>query len=297
MDIGFIGLGAMGTAIAANLMKADHAVTVWNRTPSKADALVAKGATLAATPRQAGEGKAVVISMLADDPALLAALTGPDGLLAGLPKGALHIAMSTNSVATADHAAALHEEHGQRYIAAPVFGRPDAAAAGRLWIAAAGAPADLDEADPLFAAIGQKVFRVAEKPSAANLVKLCGNFAILATIETLAEAMALSEKGGVPREKLLEVFTGTLFDAPVYKNYGAILVEERFTPPGFKAPLGLKDMRLAGESAERTRVPMPLLGLLRDHLIETIGREGEEIDWSGIGKTVLRNAGLKPKSA
>jgi 3-hydroxyisobutyrate dehydrogenase-like beta-hydroxyacid dehydrogenase len=292
VDIGFIGLGAMGAAIAANLIKAGHAVSVWNRTASRAEGLVAQGATLAATPRQAGEGKAVVFSMLADDPALLAALNGPDGLLAGLPEGALHVAMSTNSVATADHAAALHKEHGQRYVAAPVFGRPDAAAAGRLWIAAAGAPADLDEAEPLFAAIGQKVFRVADKPSAANLVKLCGNFAILASIETLAEAMALSEKGGVPKQKLLEVLTGTLFDAPVYRNYGAILVEERFTPPGFKAPLGLKDMRLVGEAAEKTRVPMPLLSLLRDHLVETIAKEGEDIDWSGIGKTVARNAGL-----
>ena len=295
MEIGFLGLGAMGAGIAANLVKG-NALAVWNRTAAKAEPLVAAGAARAATPREAGAGKAVVLSMLADDGALEAALSGPDGLIGGLPEGALHVSLSTISVATADAVAARHAERGQRYVSAPVFGRPEAAAAGKLFIAAAGATADLDEAEPLFAAIGQKVFRVGARPSAANLVKLCGNFAILAAIETLAEAMALAEKGGVPKAKLLEVLTGTLFDAPVFRNYGAILVEERFTPAGFKAPLGLKDMRLVGESAEKHRVPMPLLGLLRDHLLETIAREGEDIDWSGIGKTVAGSAGLPGKA-
>ncbi len=292
MEIGFLGLGAMGSGIAGNLVKAGHATAVWNRTAAKADALVAAGATRAATPREAAAGKEVVLTMLADDGALHAALAGPDGLLAGLPAGALHISLSTVSVATADAAAALHAEHGQRFVSAPVFGRPDAAAAGKLFIAAAGAQADLQAAAPVFAAIGEKVFPIGETPSMANLVKLCGNFAILSVIEILAEAMTLSTKGGVPKAKLLEVFTGTLFDAPVFRNYGAILVEERFTPAGFKAPLGLKDMRLVGEAAETHRVAMPLLSVLRDHLLETIAKEGDDIDWSGIGRTVARNAGL-----
>jgi 3-hydroxyisobutyrate dehydrogenase-like beta-hydroxyacid dehydrogenase len=207
VDIGFIGLGAMGSAIATNLVnKSGHAITVWNRTAAKAESLVAAGAKLAKTPREAGAGKSIVFSMLADESALHAALSGDDGLLAGLPKGALHVSLSTIAVATADHVAALHHERGQRYVSAPVFGRPDAAAAGRLFIAAAGAAADLDEAEPVLAAIGQKVFRIGEKPSAANLVKLCGNFAILAAIETMAEAMALAEKGGVPKAKLLRGF-------------------------------------------------------------------------------------------
>ena len=131
-----------------------------------------------------------------------------------------------------------------------------------------------------------------EHPPAANLVKLCGNFMILSAVETMAEAMTLAEKGGVPKAKLFEVITGTLFDAPVYRTYGAILVEERFRPAGFAAPLGLKDMRLVGQAAEAQRVPMPLLSLLRDHLLETLAKEGEDIDWSGIGRTVARNAGL-----
>lgn len=292
VKIAFLGLGAMGSGIAANLVKADHAVTVWNRTASKADALVAAGATLAASPRDAAAGKDIVLTMLADDAALHAALSGPDGLLAGLAPGALHVSLSTIAVATADDVAALHAERGQRFVSAPVFGRPDAAAAGKLFIAAAGASADIDAAEPVFATIGQKVFRIGDTPSAANLVKLCGNFAILAAVEILAEAMTLSAKGGVPKAKLLEVLTGTLFDAPVFCNYGAILVEERFTPAGFKAPLGLKDMRLVGEAAEKNRVAMPLLSVLRDHLLETIAKEGEDIDWSGIGRTVARNAGL-----
>ncbi|WP_158807961.1 NAD(P)-dependent oxidoreductase [Beijerinckia sp. L45] len=292
MDIGFIGLGAMGAGVAGNLVKAGHAVTVWNRTASKADALVAAGARLAETPKAAATGMHIVFSILADDPALQAVLDGGDGLLAGLPKGALHISLSTISVAMADHAARLHQDHGQRYMSAPVFGRPEAAAAGKLFIVAAGATADLDEAAPVFAAISQKVFRIGETPSHANLIKLCGNFTILAAIEAMAEGMALAEKGGVPKAKLLEVLTGTLFDSPVYKNYGAALVEDRFTPAGFKAPLALKDMRLVGEAAEKNRVAMPLLSLLRDHLLETLAKEGEDIDWSGIGRTVARNAGL-----
>ena len=292
MNIGFIGLGAMGAPIAGNLIKSGHAVTVWNRTASKADALIAAGATLARSPKAAAAGSEIVFSMLADDPALHAALAGDDGLLAGLQKGALHVSLSTISVATADHVAGLHRDHGQRYLSAPVFGRPDAAAAGKLFVVAAGAAADIDAVAPIFAAISQKVFRIGETPSHANLVKLCGNFTILAAIETMAEGMALAEKGGVPKAKLLEVLTGTLFDSPVYKNYGAALVEDRFTPAGFKAPLGLKDMRLVAESADKHRVPMPLLSLLRDHLLETLAKEGEDIDWSGIGKTVARNAGL-----
>lgn len=292
MSIGFIGLGAMGSAVATNLVKAGHDVAVWNRTASKAQPLIAAGAKAAASPREAAAGKAIVFSMLADDAALHAALSGDDGLLAGLDKGALHVSLSTIAVATADAVETLHQERGQRYASAPVFGRPEAAAAAKLFVVGGGAAADLDEAEPYFQAIGQKLFRVGEKPSLANLVKLCGNFSILAAIESMAEAMALAEKGGVPKAKLLEVLTGTLFDAPVYRTYGGILAEERFVPAGFKAPLGLKDMRLVGEAADKLRVAMPLVSLVRDHMLETIAKEGDDIDWSGIGKTVFKNAGL-----
>jgi 3-hydroxyisobutyrate dehydrogenase-like beta-hydroxyacid dehydrogenase len=292
MKIAFLGLGQMGAAIAGNLLKAGHDLVVWNRSPEKAQTLVGEGAVLARTPRDAANGRDIVLTMLADDAALESVVAGDDGLIAGLGAGALHVSMSTIAVATADAAAARHAAHGQGYISAPVFGRPDAAAAARLFVVAAGGGAEIARARPLLEAVGQRVFEVGERPSAANLIKLCGNFTILAAIETMGEAMALAEKGGVSKAQLLEVLTGTLFDAPVYRNYGAILVNESFRPAGFAAPLGLKDMRLAGEAAEKSVTPMPLLSLLRDRLLETIAKEGADVDWSAIGRTSAKNAGL-----
>ena len=296
MTIAFLGLGSMGVGMAGNLVGAGrdlgHDVVVWNRSPGRVDPLLAAGATLARSPKEAASDAGVVFTMLADDAALAAVMTGEDGLVAGMAGGTLHVGLSTVSVAAADRAAAVHAAHGQRYLSAPVFGRPAAAAAAKLFVAAAGAPADLDEAQPWFERMGQRVFRIGNTPSQANLVKLCGNFTILAAVEAMAEGMALAEKGGVPKAKLHEVLVNTLFGAPIYQNYGRIIVEDAYEPAGFKAPLGLKDMRLAGEAAEALRVPMPLLSLLRTQLVQTIAVEGDEIDWSGIGRTVARNAGL-----
>ncbi len=292
MRIGFIGLGKMGAAIAANLLKAGHQVTVWNRSPDKAKPLVDAGAQRAGTAREAAAGRDAVISMLADDAALNSILQGDSGMLAGLSRGALHISMSTIAVATAKGLAEAHRGRGERLVCAPVFGRPQAASAAKLFFVAAGDPADLAAAQPVFEAAGQRVFGVGADPSAACLIKLCGNFMILSAVESLAEAMTLAEKGGVPKTQLLEVITGSLFDAPAYHNYGKLLVEGRFKPAGFTAPLGLKDMRLVGQAAETLRVPMPLLGVLREHLLQTIAIEGDEVDWSAIGLTVAKNAGI-----
>jgi 3-hydroxyisobutyrate dehydrogenase-like beta-hydroxyacid dehydrogenase len=292
MKIGFLGLGHMGSGMAANLLRAGHELTVWNRSAQKAQALVAQGAVLAHTPREAASGREAIVSMLADDAALEEVLRGNDGVLEGLPRGALHVSSSTISVAAADRVATLHQDRGLRYLSAPVFGRPEAAAAAKLFVVAAGAKSDYTAASALFPAFSQKVFYIGEKPSSANLVKLCGNFTILGAIETFAEAMTLAQKGGVSKKQFLEVMTGSLFDTPVYRNYGAALAEERFKPAGFAAPLGLKDMRLVGQSAETLRVPMPVLNVLRDHLLQTIGAEGEDIDWSAIGRTIAKNGGL-----
>jgi len=291
MKIGVLGLGKMGLGIASNLVKAGHEVVVWNRAAAKAEPLVARGATLAATPRQAAAASDAVISMLADDAALQSVAYGEDGLIAGLAVKALHISMSTIAVATADRITQDHAAHGQRFISAPVLGRPEAAAAAKLFILAAGAEADLQTAAPIFSAVGQRVFELGTNPGAANLVKLCCNFMLLAAVEAMGEAMTLAEKGGVQRAQLLEVLTGSLFDAPPYKNYGAMLAEGKFRPAGFAAPLGLKDMRLAAQAADTLRVPMPLLGILRDHLLQTIAVEGEDVDWSAIGRTIAKNAG------
>ena len=284
MNVGFIGLGQMGSAMAANLVAAGHDVTVWNRSPDKAKALVEAGATLAETPAAAAQGD-VVMTMLADDRALEDVVYGPDGIL-DCP--ALHVSHSTIGVALADRLV----NDRQAYVAAPVFGRPPAAEAGKLFVVAAGADDLLDRCAPLFEAIGQRVFRVGTTPSAANLVKLSGNFMIMAAVEAMAEAMTLAEKGGVEPALLLEVLTGTLFNAPVYKTYGEMLVEQRFTPAGFAAPLGLKDMNLVDTAAGRLRTPMPLLGVVRDHLRAAIAQEGEDVDWSAVGAAVRRNAGL-----
>lgn len=292
MRIGFIGLGNMGAGIAANLVRTRHDVAVWNRSLERAEPLVDAGATAANSPKDAATGRDVVFTMLADDSALESVLAGDRGLLAGLAPGALHVSMSTIAVATADRIAAAHRAQGQRFLCAPVFGRPEAAAAAKLFVIAAGEPAALQTATPLLSVLSQRVFYVGVLPSAASLVKLCGNFMILSAIESLGEAMALAEKGGVPNQQLLEVLTGTLFDAPVYRTYGAILAAERFRPAGFAAPLGLKDMRLVAQSAESLRVPMPLLSLLRDHLLQTIAQEGDDIDWSAIARVSKKNAGI-----
>lgn len=292
MKAAFIGLGNMGAAIAANLLKTQHSLSVWNRTAARADGLVAAGAVLAKSAAEAGAAGDVVFSMLADDSALDEVLSGDQGLLAGMRPGCLHVSMSTIAVATADRVEVLHRERGLRFACAPVFGRPEAAIAAKLFVVAAGSSDALQIAQPFFAALSQRVFLVGAKPSDANLIKLCGNFVILSAIEAMAEAMALAEKGGIARQQLLDVLTNTLFDTPVYRNYGSMLTKQRYEPAGFAAPLGLKDIRLTAQSAESLRVPMPLLSVLRDHLLQTIAVEGQDIDWSGIGLTVAKNSGL-----
>lgn len=287
MKVGLIGLGQMGSAMAANLLKAGHAVTVWNRTRGKASELIEAGATEATTPAEAAQGD-VVMSMLADDRAVEAVVYGEGGIL-GAP--ALHVSHSTISVALADRLTDDHPQ-AQGYISAPVFGRPIAAQSAKLFVVAAGEPTQIDRCEPLFSAVAQRVFRVGERPSGANLVKLSGNFMIMAAVEAMAEAMTLAERGGVDRSVLLEVLTGTLFGAPIYQTYGEILVNDRFRPAGFAAPLGLKDMDLADAAATASRVPMPLLGIIRDHLRAAIAQEGEDIDWASTALVVRKYAGI-----
>jgi len=290
MKIGFIGLGQMGSAMARNLVRTGHEVLVWNRSPDKAEALVAEGAKRASTPAEAASG-AVVHTMLADDKAVEAVTFGADGILSA-PGKPIHVSHSTIGLALAERLAKAHREHGSVLVSAPVFGRPAAAEAAKLFIAAAGPVDAIRICQPLFAAIGQKVFEIGDHAPAANLVKLCGNFLILSAVEGMAEAMTLAEKGGVERSKLLEVLTGSLFGSPIYQTYGDIIVKESFRPAGFTAPLGLKDMNLVSQAATDARVPMPLLAVLRDHLLSTIAREGEDIDWSGIARIVAADAGL-----
>lgn len=291
MNVGFIGLGQMGAGMAANLLAAGHQVTVYNRTPQKAEPLVAQGAQAAASVAAACRGDAVC-TMLADDPAVEAVALGPDGVAAHLPAGAVHVSCSTISVALSRRLAAAHAAARQRYVSAPVFGRPDAAAARRLIVVAAGESAAIAAVTPLLDAIGQRTIVISPEPPAANLVKLSGNFLIAAVMESLGEAIALVAKGGVDRNQYVELLTSTLFAAPIYKTYGAILAAGRFSPPGFPAPMGAKDIRLALAAAEELRVPMPLASLLRDRLLALLAQGGDELDWSAIGALPAKDAGL-----
>jgi 3-hydroxyisobutyrate dehydrogenase-like beta-hydroxyacid dehydrogenase len=280
----------MGTAMAGNLLKAGHEVTVYNRTPDKARALEALGARVATRVADACRG-AAVISMLANDEAVHSVVFDGGGVLASAGSGAVHVSMSTISVGLSAQLATAHAAAGQRFVAAPVFGRPEAAAAAQLFIVAAGVRAAVDDCAPLFDAMGQKVFYLGAESSAANLVKLSGNFLIACVIESLGEAIALIGKAGIDERTYLDVLTSTLFNVPLYKLYGGLIVDQKFEPPGFAAPLGLKDIRLALAAAEELRVPMPLASLLRDRFLALLARGGEALDWSAIARLSAADAG------
>jgi 3-hydroxyisobutyrate dehydrogenase-like beta-hydroxyacid dehydrogenase len=289
MHIGFIGLGQMGAGMAANLVKAGHDVTVYNRTRAKTEALVAQGAK-AASVSDTCRGDAV-ITMLANDYAVENVVLGDEGIITSLPAGAIHISSSTISVALSEALASAHAKAGQRFVAAPVFGRPDLATAGQLFVVAAGEHHAVEAAAPLLDAIGQKTFIVSETPKAANLVKLSGNFLIAVIIESLGEAMALVGKGGIDKRQYLDILTSTLFDAPVYKTYGRLIADGIFEPAGFAAPLGQKDIRLTLAAAEDLRVPLPLANILRDRFLTLLAHGGERLDWSAIGRLAAKDAG------
>ena len=291
MRVGFIGLGRMGAGMAANLVKAGHEVAVYNRSPDKATPLIELGAAAAGTVAEACRGDAV-ITMLADDHAVEGVAFGEGGIVAAVPPGAVHISCSTISVELSRHLTQSHAGAGQRFVAAPVFGRPDAAAAAKLFVVAAGSPEAVEQSRPLLDAIGQRTFVMSDKPEAANLVKLSGNFLIATVIESLGEAMALVKKGGVDPHAYLDLLTSTLFSAPVYRTYGGLIADGRFEPAGFAAPLGYKDIRLALAAAGDLRVPLPLGSLLRDRFLALLARGGEALDWSAIGELAARDAGL-----
>jgi 3-hydroxyisobutyrate dehydrogenase-like beta-hydroxyacid dehydrogenase len=290
MKTGFIGLGHMGSAMAMNLLKAGHDVTVYNRSATKSGPLVELGAHAAIHIADACRS-ATVITMLSDDGAVAEIALGDDGLIANLPKGGIHISMSTISVALSRRLAQAHLEAGQRYVAAPVMGRPDMAAAAKLFIVAAGDSATVDACRPLFDALGQKTLTIGTEPSAANLVKLTANFLQAAVIEALGEAVALIGKAGIERRAYVELLTSTIFTAPAYKVYGPLIADGTFEPAAFAAPLGYKDIRLALMAAENLRVPMPLASLLHDRFVRLFAQGGDLLDWSAIGGLATQDAG------
>jgi 3-hydroxyisobutyrate dehydrogenase-like beta-hydroxyacid dehydrogenase len=296
MKIGFIGLGHMGSAMAKNLVIAGNDVTVFNRTAGKSRALVQLGAREAADIAGACQGE-VVITMLADDAAVADTVFGQGGVLANLPRGAIHISMSTISVALSKRLTQAHAQAGQGYVVATVMGRPGMAAGANLFILAAGDPATVEICRPLFDSLGQKTSNVGPEPSAANLIKLTGNFLQAAVIEALGEAVALIGKAGIDRRAYIEVLTSTVFTAPAYKIFGPLIAEGKFEPAAFAAPLGYKDIRLGLAEAESLQVPMPLANLLHDRFVRLFAQGGERLDWSAIGALAGQDAGDRQHTA
>jgi 3-hydroxyisobutyrate dehydrogenase-like beta-hydroxyacid dehydrogenase len=292
MNVGFIGLGNMGSAMARNLIKAGHALTAYNRTRSRAEELRFLGARIAGTPGEAASGAEVLITMLADDRAVEEIVFAPGEALRSLPPGAVHVSMSTISVSLSRGLAVAHRETGRYYVAAPVFGRPDAAEAAKLFVVAAGPAGQIERCRPLFDAIGQRTFPVGEEACAANVIKLTGNFLITAVIESLGEAFALVRKAGLDPGAFLDLLTGTLFTAPLYRNYGGMIAADTFDPAGFKLPLGLKDNRLLLAAAEEAEVPMPMASLVHDRFVAALALGWGEADWAAIARVSSRNAGL-----
>jgi len=281
----------MGLPIARNLLKAGHELTVYNRTRSKAEALASAGAKLANSLAEACAAE-VVMTMLADDPAVEQTTLGDGGILNILASGGVHLSLSTISTALSRRLTLAHTARGQSFIASPVFGRPDAAEAARLVVVAAGPDEAVERVRPLLEAISRKLFVIGPEPYSANAVKLMGNFLIASMLETLSEAFALARKSGVEPAKILEILNGSIFQSPIYENYGKIIMGEKFSPPGFALRLGLKDVRLVLAAADEAAVPMPVASVIRDHFVSGVARGWGDLDWAALAKVVAGDAGL-----
>jgi 3-hydroxyisobutyrate dehydrogenase-like beta-hydroxyacid dehydrogenase len=289
MQVTVIGLGRMGRAMAERLVDEGFALRVWNRTADKAAGL---DATVCASAAEAVLGADLVLTSLANDDAVRATVLGAHGVLAALGAEAVHVNASTISHACAEELVRAHEHALRSYVSAPVLGRPDAARAGALAILAGGSAEARRRAQPLFDAIGQRTFALDSAPR-ANLAKIVCNFMLAGIIELLGEALALGEKGGLPRERTVEILTGTLFGCPAVEGYGKRIAEGRFEPAGFAMPLGLKDVELALALGDTLRVPLPTASVVRDHLLAALARGRERLDWSGLATVALEAAGLR----
>jgi 3-hydroxyisobutyrate dehydrogenase-like beta-hydroxyacid dehydrogenase len=295
-SIAVVGLGGMGTGAARRLLDQGYRVVVWNRSAAKAAPLVERGAEATESPGESAAGARIVITFLADDRALEEVVLGPDGVASQLGAGGVHLSMSTIAPATARRLADVHRERGAAYVAAPVFGRPDAAASGQLWIVTSGAAEAKAKARPVLEALGQGVHDFGDDPASAHIVKLAGNFLIAAASEAMAEAYTLGQKCGLERTQLADFFGATLFPSRIYQHYGRLIAEHRYEPPGFKLRLGLKDLRLVLGTADAHEMPMPLASLLHHRFLALVAQGHGEIDWTAIGLAVAKEAGASPPS-
>ena len=292
MKIAFLGAGNMGAPMALNLIRAGHELSVYNRTRERLEPLAQAGARIAASPADAVRGAEVAITMLSNDRAVREAMLESQApAVDALASGAVHMCTSTISVALSKELAKAHATRGQGYVASPVLGRPDSAAAKKLWIMAAGPPDHVNRCRPLMDAMGRAVTVVGEEAWRANLAKVAMNFMLASMLEAMGEAFALVRKSGVDLRQFLEIQNG-LFNSPVYANYGSIIADRRFEPAGFRLALGLKDVGLALEAAQESAVPMPLASLLRDNYLNAMAHGRAEVDWSAVAEVAAMNAGL-----
>jgi len=291
--IGFIGLGNMGHHMAKNLIDAGYRLQVYNRTISKINELGEVAVTACKTPAEAAANVPVVITMLSEDEIVKEVVTGADGILQTMQKNAVHISMSTIGPDTSEALAKAHADAGSYYIASPVFGRPEAAAAKKLWVCISGDKTAKEVARPVVECLGQGVIDFGERVGGANVVKIAGNFMILASLEMMSEAFTLAEKSGLDRAQVAEFFGSTIFNAPIYQNYGKLIANKQYEPVGFKAKLGYKDARLALKLSQMTETPMPLATLAHNRLLTAVSKGWGERDWvEGFGRGVAEDAGV-----
>lgn len=292
--IGFIGTGNMGMPMASNLLKAGFPLRVFNRSRAKAQPLADQGAQVMAHPEDVVTESGIIIMMVADDAALEAVTAGESGVVERLGQGNVLLNTSTIAPATAMRIAQHTAQRGATYVAAPVFGRPEAAAAAQLWIMVAGPPPARERVRPVLQVLGQGTFDIGDAPHLANVVKLCGNFLIVAAQEAMAEAFTLAEKSGISRETIFHVLTQSVFAHPLYQTYGRLIADQRYAPAGFKLALGLKDITLARETADAAAMPMPLASLVHDRLLEQVAKGRQDLDWSALALGVAEDAGVAP---
>lgn len=288
----FIGLGSMGAPMALNLLKNGVDLAVYNRSKEKTAPLIEAGAKLLESPREAFKHASIVFSMVANDEALHEITEGKNGLLEGAKPGCIHVSSSTVSPETTSRLAGIHTQKGVGFLAAPVFGRPDVAAKGNLWICVAGEKEAKVKAEPFLKHFGKSIYDFGNKPEKANHVKLMGNFMILAVVEMMSEVFAYGEKQNIDTKAIYDLFTQTLFPSPVFSTYGKLILDRAFSPPGFQLPLGLKDLNLFLHSAEAANVSSPLANLLHDRLITSMAKGREDLDWSAISLLSREDAGL-----
>ncbi len=291
-QIGFIGLGNMGLPMAVNLVEAGYKLLVFTRTRSKAESVLAKGASWVSSPFETAVPGGIVITMLPDDEAVEEVAGERSELVKRLGKGGIHLSMSTILPSTARRLSGAYDSLGAYYVASPVFGRPEAAATKKLWICLSGSAIAKDRVAPILGALGQKVFDFGEDPGAANVVKVSGNFLIASALEAMAEAFTLAEKNGLRRTDVADFFGQTILSCGIYQNYGKTIAEKRYLPTGFRLALGFKDVNLTHQLATESRVPMPLTDLLRGRLLSGLAKGRESMDWSALSLGVSEDAGL-----